>query len=225
MSRTFHIVVAWRGKLEITANPRYEFANVPSEHCQASTDSWSAKRWLTRYPHAGWRHDSCGARGASSHKKAVRPIDWQNQSAREGSANAERLAGRLSAVHVSIGNFFLGNFRQSFDCEPISTLVSTMQPCRPHPACSGFGNSEACPCRNSGQIKVAAPRAAHLNLSPRCGDLAGEPSLSSHIDALVPAALRSGDWREYGRMAKGKIENSARFSMLNRLKLKTRAGY
>ena len=131
----------------------------------------------------------------------------------------------LSAVQVSIGNFFLRNFRQFFGCELFSALVSTMPPCRPHPACSGLGNSEACACRNSGQIKVAAPRAAHLNLSPRCGDLAGEPSLSSHIDALVPAALRSGDWRESDRMAKGKIENPARFSMLNRMTLKTRAGY
>lgn len=100
----------------------------------------------------------------------------------------------LSAVQVSIGNFFLGNFRRPFGCEPFSSLVSTLLPCRPHPACSELGNSEACPCRNSGQIKVASPRAAHLNLSPRCGDLAGEPSLSSHIDALVPAALRSEVW-------------------------------
>lgn len=122
-------------------------------------------------------------------------VQISSQPMRASAKNETRTPYRpLSAVQVSIGNYFLGNFRRSFGCEPFSTLVSTIQPCRPHPACSGLGNSEACPCRNSGQIKVATLRAAHLNLSPRCGDLAGEPSLSSHIDALVPAALRSGCW-------------------------------
>lgn len=111
-----------------------------------------------------------------------------------------------SAVQVSIGNHFLGNFGQPFGCDPFSTLVSTMQPCRPHPACSGFGNSEACFSRNSGIFKVAAQRAAHLKYSPRCGDLAGDPSPSSHIDALVPAALRS----EYRRFLNETLKANTR---------------
>jgi hypothetical protein len=40
--------------------------------------------------------------------------------------------------------------------------------------------------RNSGQIKVAALRAAHLNLTPRCCALTDESSLSSRIESLVP---------------------------------------
>ena len=89
----------------------------------------------------------------------------------------------LSAVRVSDRNCFVRNFQVCLPCDEISTLVSTMQPCRPHPACVWFGNSRSVTCRNSGQIKVATPRAAHLNLSPRCGDLAGEPSL---LDANDP---------------------------------------
>jgi hypothetical protein len=190
------------------------YKNIPSERCQVLSDSESEKR--------------------SDRSGIARPISEFSDGPEQGGRQPMRASAKpeartpcrpLSAVQVSIGNFFLRNCRQFFGCEPFSTLVSTMPPCRPHPACSGLGNFEACACRNSGQIKVAAPRAAHLNLSPRCGDLAGEPSLSSHIDALVPAALRSGDWRESDRMAKGKIENSVRFSMLNRLKLKTWAGY
>jgi hypothetical protein len=70
-----------------------------------------------------------------------------------------------------------------------------MRPRRPHPDCVWCLNSRTSRCRNSGQIKVATQRAARLNLSPRCDDLAGEPPLSSYIDALVPAALCSGKWR------------------------------
>jgi len=60
--------------------------------------------------------------------------------------------------------------------------------------------------RNSGQNKVAAQRATHLILSPRCGDLAGKPSLSSHIDALVPAALCS----DFRRFLNGSLEANSR---------------
>ena len=68
---------------------------------------------------------------------------------------------------------------------------------------------------NSGQIKVAAQRAAHLNLSPRrktCpvkldkffSGLPGESSVSSRVDALVRTALRGHFWRWSGRVAENK---------------------
>jgi hypothetical protein len=188
------------------------FGGSPSDKCafgdlvdwqsQATVMTFTGQRCTNRSTATPWvspMHLLClrlaGGKGMSLVRHSCERTEAHqvtNQSVKRGElADSERLAGRHSAVQDSIGNFFLGNFRRYFGCDPISTLVSTILPCRPHPACSVFGNSEACTCRNSGQIKVAAPRAAHLNLSLRCDDLAGEPSLSSYIDALVPAALRS----------------------------------
>lgn len=119
----------------------------------------------------------------------------------EGWRKHERPAGRLAAVQVSIGNIVRTNFSGCFGRNGISKQVSTMRPWRPHPDCVRLGNCGAIACRNSGQNKVAAQRASRLILSPRCDDLAGDPSLSSYIDALVPAALRSEVlWVAHGQL-------------------------
>lgn len=163
---------------------------------QRCTNHSTATPWVAPTPYLRLRRSYGQAVSLARHScERAEARQVSNPSTKRlGLAKPERLAGRHSAVQVSIGNYFLRNIGRVFACEHFSTLVSTMQPCRPHPACSGLGNSEACPCRNSGQIKAAAQRASRLNLSPRCDDLAGEPSLSSYIDALVPAALRSRFW-------------------------------
>ena len=198
------------------------------------SDNGSARGTLRVPPLSVSRIISTQIQKRSGRSGVARPISEFADKAAQGGRQPMRACAKPetrtpcrppSAVQVSIGNFFLGNFRWFFGCELFSTLVSTPPPSRPHPACSGLGNSEACWGRNSEIFKVAAQRATHLKYSPRCWVLADESPLSRHIDALVPAALRSGDWRESDRMAKNKIENSARFSMLNRLKLKTWAGY
>ncbi len=179
--------------------------NLAGQRC---TNHSTAMPWVS--PMHLLRLRLAGGKGVSLALHSSERADVQqakNQSTKRGGlAESERLAGRHSAVQVSTGNFFLGNFRRVFGCELFSILVSTMWRCRPHPACSGLGNSEASPSRNSGQIKVAAPRAAHLNLSPRCDDLAGKPSLSSYIDALVPTALCSEVWRLFEGLLKAKLQ-------------------
>ena len=116
----------------------------------------------------------------------------KNQSAKRiDLAVPERLSGRPSAVQTFGRNYFSRKSSRFLLNKLFSELISTMCPCRPHPVYVWSGNLSVCRCRNSGQIKVAVQRATHLNLSPRCDDLAGEASLSSYIDALVPASLRS----------------------------------
>lgn len=103
----------------------------------------------------------------------------------------ERLSGRLLAVQSFGRNYFSRKFWKIFLCEQITEQFSMMRPYKPHPVDVFRRNLHTSRCRNSGQIKVASQRATHLNLSPRCDGLADKSSLSSYIDALVPAALRS----------------------------------
>ena len=121
--------------------PEYGHQNVPSEHCQVFSDSESEKR--------------------SGRSGVAQPTSEFSDGPEQGGRQPMRASAKPEtrtpcrphlAVQVSDSHQKLW---ESFLCERLSSLVSTMHPCRPHPAYVWFGNSRAVTCRNSELFKVA----------------------------------------------------------------------